>query len=429
MKTKKTVITVLMAILIIALVISCQSPFDKADSGSEGERQPAPDGKTLVRLNLTDSNARTVMPTTTGYTALTDFDGFTLLIKDSSNATQDLPSALQGTIALASTINSTDIPLAPMETYSFTVTAFKGSNAMALGTTSLAVTQSNKTLTVTLKEIADGSGTGTLTVNPDISAYGTATVSLTPLSANASPAVAAQSIPYTNASIKSGLYLMTIALAKAKCESASVIEVVHIWNGLPTTFSGPLPTLRSNVHLVEYDYTDDADLPELRDESEEVAHGDSITNTDPIPVGQYIFGGWFTDPDDEDTLVDGDTIIIKPLTLLAKWEPSTVDVRATVTLSWSAPVNPTLSGTASYSQSDSTINIAISVGNAESFTSFKWYVDGTEQVGQTGSSLTITGNVNTALNWYQKGTHSIQLVVGMANGNYYSGTATITCGD
>jgi len=52
-----------------------------------------------------------------------------------------------------------------------------------------------------------------------------------------------------------------------------------------------------------------------------------------------------------------------------------------------------------------------------------------EQNKGTSSTLTITGNVTTALNWYQQGAHTITLVATTPapNSKTYSGTWNITC--
>lgn len=107
---------------------------------------------------------------------------------------------------------------------------------------------------------------------------------------------------------------------------------------------------------------------------------------------------------------------------------ATFNVTATVSLAWSGPVTPSLStSTPSYSQGGS-ITINVIVSNTTAFSAYTWYVDGTEAGGQTGSTLTITGNVNTALNLYQQGIHTVTLVAtDAADSKQYSGSWDITC--
>jgi len=398
----------------------------------------------LVRLNLVDSKGRTVLPNTTGIT-VAGFDHFTLRVVNSVNAAQGLPVALTGDITLAGTITSTPIPLAPGETYKFTVTAFSGSastTAQAIGIKQLAVSTApaGKTLSIELKEIVDGSGTGTLTVTTlPVAGYGTATLALSPISANASPAVSGFDLKGGNYSsaLNSGYYLMTIALTQSGKAPASVVEVVHIYQNITTQFTGPYPTLRTNEYLVEYEYNDAGNAG---DPDETVVHGANIQNIPPTTTISHstltdIFGGWFTTNTPSAqipaTQITASSKIIKPLQLYARWEPSTVDVAISgVTLAWSGNVPPDFTGsTASYSQSLSTITINMVVANATAYqATYQWYVDGTLQLGQTTNTLTITGDVDTATKWYQAGVHTIILVAyEKGDSTPYSGSWQINC--
>jgi len=442
MKTKRNLIAFLMAMLVMALIIGCFTPIDTVNSKEQTEPQVTPDGKILVRLNLVDSKGRTILPNTTGFTWPDSVDHFTLSVKDSENASFT-PGDLSGNIPNITTITGTAIPLAPNETYTFTVIAYidaTSSSARAIGVQDLAVSSTTTTLSIVMKEIVDGTGKGTLSV-AGITGYDTAELTLTPLSATGTTGVTSYDLntadagsPYSGL-VNSGYYIMTIDLTLTGHEDASVVEVVHIYQGFTTSFSGPYPTLRVNEYLIEYDdtsslYTGTAD--------ETVHHGEYITNLTGITPssGTDVFGGWYTSSTPAQQTpanrITGSTKIIKPLHLYIKWESSTYNVGITgITHAWSGSTEPDFTGsTATYNQNDATITINIVVANDLAYEStFAWYVDGKLLSGETGSTLTITENREDASNWYQAGTHEVQLIATEIDGTPCSGTWQISCTD
>jgi hypothetical protein len=463
MKTRKTVIAVLTAALVTVFIIGCVAPMDSPNFGTgvTPSGGTTPDGKVLVRLNLvnSDSGARTVIPNTSGYDDLTDtaqFASYNLIITDSTNAdvTPGAPGAFNG-LSYAQ-LTAASVALEPTKTYKFTVIAFKGaasngSNKLAMGSSNITVSSSNKTVSITLKEIVDGVGSGTFAVTSSNKAsYDTVALSLFSL-VDGSPAFADELDSGTGAdvedvdlkgysgifTIKSGYYRMNIALTKAGFEPVTVVEIVHIYEGFPSVYSATLPTLRSNLHTITYNYSlDGGDIDDAM-ASENVAHGGNITNLtaeDSIPPVGHIFGAWYDAVDSgavDGNVVDGSTKIIKPLTLYAKWEPTSVNVTFTsIAIGWTSPVVPVFTGsTASYSQSDSSIDIEVVLYNDDSFitASIIWHVDGAQYATNT-TSINITGDVDSALNWYQAGVHTITFEAIVFGGTTrYSGEWTISC--
>jgi hypothetical protein len=461
MKTKKIVIAVLTAALVMAFIIGCIAPIDSINPGTANKDQTGPqitsDGKILVRLNLVDSKGRTVVPNTAGFSFPTGVDHFTLSVTDSLNVSQPLPAALANPITGGSAgvtlITSTPIPLAPEETYKFTVTAFTGAaatTAVAIGEQNLAVDSSNFTLSIVLKEIIDGSGKGTLNV-AGINGYDSADLTLTPLTANGTSGITHNlnldelPVPGTAYSglINSGYYLMVIALTQSGHEGASLVEVVHIYENFTTSFSGPYPTLRVNEYTITYD--DDAGLYQgMADET--VHHGDPITNLNAATIipssGTDVFGGWYTTKvtaqQTPATRITGANKIIKALDLWIKWEPSVVDVDVSgLTNAFTGQgIVPVITGTATYSQGSASITITLTVTN-DDYSSFSWRGENGSELtttatqtvtGQGTASITIVAAQADASNWYQAGTHRITLVVTETiSGAILSGTSEITC--
>jgi len=412
----------LTAALIIAFIIGCNDSLDNVKSE---KAEFTPDGKVLVRLNLVDSKGRTILPTTSGFTFPTNVDHFTLVVKNPTNVTQLLPSALSGDITGGSAgvtlITGTPIPLAPEVRYTFTLTAFSGATAaVAVGIKEYDVDSSNHTLSIVLKEIIDGVGTGVLDVT-GIPGYDTADLTFAPLSPGGTPLFTYDlntdgSGTSFSGPVKSGYYKMTIALTKAYHEPANIVEVVYIYQNFTTSFAGPYPTLRSNRYQIIYNggplYSGMA--------SEYVNHGAFIQNLPPTTAispssGTDIFGGWYTTnvPANQVSAnrIFSTTKIIKAQNLYIRWEPASVNVNVSgITNTWSGGgVAPTLSASANYSQANATITVTITIDNASQFTTFEWYKDGTVIAGQTGSTLTITEAQADASSWYQQGTHTIQL--------------------
>jgi len=447
MKTKKFLFTVLTVTMVIALIISCAELFDSQDFGSNNnEEQVAPPGKSLVRLNIVNSNARTVMPNVSGYANLSDFSYLNLIVKDSANNTVTNPTPLQNDFVYTSTIFSANpLILNTAETYTFTLIAYTDNGTSGVKTDDVALATGTETLTVggddtqtiTLKEIMDGVGTGTLSVAPVISDGSTATVTLTPMSAGGTTGITAVAVPYNNNAIKTGYYLMAINLSKAKHESIKVIEVVYIWQGLTTTFSGSVPVLRPNVYTITFDYGTDTAAGSNGDGTgdEEVNHGSYFTTSigDTNSVTSEILAGWFTAINGGGTQIFNSvaitpTQILKPYSLYAKWVASSSNIELVPTIVWTGNTDPLFATTGTTTVSaGGNISISVSITNAAAFSSYKWYVDGTEQTGQTSSTLTITGNASTLLTWYQQGVHTITLVaVETADSLPYSGKWDIT---
>jgi hypothetical protein len=469
MKTKKIVIAVLMATLVTAFIVGCIAPLDNTESNSsEKQFQSAPDGLTLVRLNIVNSkNSRTTRPDTSSVD-MDSFAYFTLQVKTAPGGSDVTPGSLSGHLTKTQ-IQGASIPLAPSASYTFAVTAYNSSNEkLAFGVEPLAVTDLNKTLSIDLKEIVDGTGTGLFTVSKALfSGYGTALLSMSYLGPGGSGDtinnydiktndLGATAVSGVSGTLKSGYYLMKIALTQTGKQNVTFIEVVHIYEGFTTTYDGsstnqtPLPTLRTNLYTITYEYlatTPHGVAGTNFKVSEQVTHGNPITNSGiTTDDTTKLFGGWFTSADSgvtlDDQVYDNTSIsppptkIIKAQTLYAKWVPSTVGVTFTgVDVNWSTPTPPGFTGSATYSQDDNTISITIEVTtNKSSYKSFAWYIDdenGAEFAGDGAGTYKITivdsEGVDDVVKWYMAGNHTIYLIATTLGDVPESGHFDIEC--
>lgn len=500
MKTKKTVIAVLAAVLVTAFIIGCNVPLDNANiEESEKQTAPAPAsasvGKTTVRLNVMNSNfdARTVRPTTLP-TLLTDFDYFKLGIVGSTAGAVTLPD-YSGNGSGAGDIDYSDyfnnasltafkIDLDVGQKYTFTLTGYKHTNdgmndiytAQAIGTgvtaDPLAITG---TVNIILKEIVNGTSTGTFAWNVGTTftdpvagtstAYGSASLSLYALTDLNTPISAVNNVNLlttgnSSASIASGYYKMVITLSKQYYQTVYVQEIVHIFGGFTSSYAQALPNLRSTRHTITYDYSTDSGYnsgtsSNLTDEY--LTHGvafSTLTSLSTKPThsdsSNYIFNQWYKEydtttnpgnPELKQPLVLTD-LALKPITLFAGWMNRTeVQVDVSVSLGFPTAYNPNITGqVSSFNQSAGTFTITITVNTLGAYDTFELYKDdnsttpiatATTSGGDTYADLVITRTLNSStVNWWQAGNHIVTLIVSNSSnpaGTQDSVECTITC--
>jgi len=360
MKTKKFLIAVLTAALVTAFMVSCTIPLE--DTSPEVvkvkvKEQPAPDGMVNVWINVgnSKSNARTVMPTTTGYEYLEDFPFFLLFIyDDSSSADVSLTStAFEGFFEIDAFDNP--ITLTADNYYTFTVFACNNdaddttTRYMAWGSSAstLINDDADDTVQIELKEVIDLAGVwsayntkGAFHWNPDVSAYETALLTLTPLSTPSTPVPTINELNLKIAlnngkteALDNGYYIMILELGANDYQTVYVREMVHIWSGFTSVYPTSttiLPTLRSTLCTVNFDYGTDVQTVETRPESKTITIGSTFTdvlakptdNTKPAHITDptnYYFDGWYRESGLSNLLVPS-TLVVRDTTLYAKWD-------------------------------------------------------------------------------------------------------------
>jgi len=500
MKTKKTVIAVLVAALVIALIIGCNISQDNEiiDLGGKlGEKQSATtaDDLVTVRLNVNASNVppRTIIPTTVP-TQLSDFDYFTLqIIKDNGDNTTssiDLSTGGYNTFFDNTKLGAFSISLASGFYYKFTLIGYEYDSG---GLTYTAIAAGEKTqsisaagaVNIVLKEITDGTGTGTFQWDVNIEfddpldpgndvPYETANLTLTNLKGGSvffNPPTNDISIldllddgalgdNHTGSiPVPSGYYKMVIELGKPGYQTVYVQEIVHIYaGGFVSEYDRPLPNLRSNLHKITFNYAADSSSSGLTP-YENIAHGKAynaasggLQNTSPAHSNSsgFIFERWHTSAitgntvTDNASILDYNTLVIKPVTLYAKWTAtSNVNVNLSVSVGFTGSYDPDISkkgvGVGSFSQGSASFDITLVINNPASYDTFSWYKDTdkntpivTKVVGtdldpyeaQIAYSLNAGG-----VDWWQTGKHTIILIVSDSHGALAenSGKFEITC--
>jgi uncharacterized repeat protein (TIGR02543 family) len=451
MKTKKIVIAAVTAVLVTALIIGCNILQEDSSNITLGKKQPAPSGKTSVRINLGHSNARTIRGDTSSITDENDFDNFLLLIydEDANAAVTSLPPPFDTYCVIGDFIATNTIDLTSETEYTFTVIAFLSGDPVAWGYDNKTITGTSDTINITLKQIVGDAptsynGTGTFTWNPDVSAYATAKLSLAPISSGTNLTDfdeldlidnGGADNDGTDNTIPSGYYRMILELGNTGYQTVYVQEAVHIYSGFESTYApqaADLPTLRINRYTITLDYGEDVDNTGTKNFSN-IAHGTSILtalagSATPSPSHDaggppyfdtdHVFNGWYYGAAVSDftsaVQVHSSDKLIKTLTLTAKWGPRKVKLDFGVTLNWSTgPGTPDFTGSqAVYDNGDKTMALTLTVSGLTGVTSYRWVSDTLGPLGNTATvNLPYSLSNSSDEVWWQSGTHNITLWV------------------
>ncbi|MDR1836481.1 MAG: InlB B-repeat-containing protein [Treponema sp.] len=143
-----------------------------------------------------------------------------------------------------------------------------------------------------------------------------------------------------------GFYNVSIALSGTNVKSATIREVLHIYQGMTSTYVATLPALSTNVYTITYQYNNGGGTA---NQSESVTHGNAITGPSPDPTGitytGYSWVGWFTEdvPVGTASAEGGGTQVVvgtyKPIknqTLYGRWQSTGINV----TVTWDPPEHP-----------------------------------------------------------------------------------------
>lgn len=473
MKTKKIVIAVLTAALAAAFIIGCAAPMDGA-SGVMGPQSAPAAGKTRVRLNVMNSNARTVMPVTGDLPDdLDDFDYFTLQIYDEDEQETVTLPVISG-VDYNDPFEEADIAGFEVDLYTgipYTFTfigydedpSYPGdlNHLIAKAACETEVTLTGVTaVNLILKEITDGTGFGTF--KWDVSAttfvYDSALLTLTNLKTPTAKPIEDLDLLVTpigsDAAIPSGYYRMVITLVKAGYETHYVQEIVHIYAGgfesfyynftdnLPIV----LPALRSNRHTITYNYGTDngaADMSGARPLTQtNIPHGSviSVVNTNGLPPhsssdpgpATFIFRNWCTSLNPNVVVLNPAALMIKPITLYANWKSvDEIKIGFNPSVAFTPGFVPDITTVAtSFNQSASSFSILVTLNNPGSYNTFVWKDDTGTQLPNSNnlSSFTFEYDLEDAVKWWQAGDHTIYLEVSSTTNplQVYSGSFIIS---
>jgi len=339
MKTKKTVIAVLTAALLIfaLLVSSCMElAIEKLDNDKGDNYQVTP-GKGLVRFRISNGAARTVFPDTDVANMY-----FQFTFKDHANVKPDYlwPT---GTGTLQPTHNGsgddTIAFLIPDGVYDVIVTAYNKSAAVTdnlisgstldnnggsgyeVDSTSLtpcyiSVTLAGKITSgkkgvfkynipapaLPTSDFTDPVKITSGAVTLDVLDFTGGTVGSTAISGPIT--ITGSLAPSSGIAINSGLYMIRVVFKASFCQDRVLTEVMHVFDGLTSTFEpSSTPafaqnrfTVRFSTNSSEGNITDSAFNTNFGEQ--EVDNADVITepSTDPVDAaGDYDFAGWYDD--------------------------------------------------------------------------------------------------------------------------------------
>jgi len=284
MKTRKTVIAVLTAMLVISaiFIVGCieqvgELTVKKVDQKGEGTVVDTEDGggqvpveKGKVKLNFSERNARTIFPD------LTSFPLATMVYDVAFTSTTPANSANNETLTKVSFTDATAPVDLNVDTYNISIHAYKSGvppvliaqwdNTLTAGmsgdddiSAGVAVTSSSGYVSVTanLVGLTNGAAQGKFTYNVTYPALPSGGTQLTGLSYTSavlevlnsdgiplSSAISRNLTVATNNSIAdasailldSGFYIVRVTLVASKCQNRVVEEIIHIYPEMMTRF-------------------------------------------------------------------------------------------------------------------------------------------------------------------------------------------------
>jgi len=437
MKTKITFFAVLTVTLVAALIIGCNVLSDDTSlivgQKEQQDEQSGSDGLVKVRFNIgnSKSNARTVLPDLDKYNG-TDpsvFEFFLLKVFNyNTHAPIDISLTPFDGYFEYDTFEDEELTGLANGRYVFLVVACDSDGGtmgtdpihyLAWGTDDVTISGTDVEVTIELKEIVGNipsdygnyNGTGTFAWYPKVGAYTTALLTFAPINDQTNLIIDEKDLKSNSGAnndgsddtIPSGYYVMILELGNGdNYQTVFVREIVHIYSGFTSTYApaaGDLPTLRSKLHTVTFNYTTDG-AAGTRPLSQTISHGGTFgtvlstsSNATPGNINDstnYYFDGWYYNYDNitfTNLLVATD-LVLKPTTLYAKWTEK------------DDPIADDFDVTGSMSQKDdniSAISIAPIAGKSDGTVTVKY--NGSSTTPTTAGSYVITFDVAASTKW------------------------------
>lgn len=462
MKTKKCgVYAALAAVLLISavLITNCVDPLNGLSVPKEEQpRFTPPPGKGYIVLNFGESGSssgRTIRPDTAVlFPNIGSFDKFDLEITDTNSSHASPTNILLQNKDIAEiegpfTLDASDYDI---EVWAYKTTHGAKATAVAYGAAMAeSISGAGNTVAIVLAEIANnyntgGVGTFTLNLTNDTSSSAAtgATMSVIPLTAGGTTITAESltigTLAYTNANMVPGYYRVEVTLSRTGGLSTITREILHIYQGMTSTWTATLPPVNANVYTITYEFNHSSVTGLQNDINNPITHGGVIggPTTDPsglaVPTGSIGWGGWFK----ESSAPRGDEIVIgyrpyKTETYYGYWLPEGATISITYGMSGandpqiSATTDITLSGTGPYTGSinrNSAPTITFTVNNDDQYTSFSWQITTSSQISSTKDiEIDFSGH-----DFMLAGTHVITVTATKA-GTPYTSTITIVVAD
>ena len=367
MKTKNCgVFAALAAVLLLSavLVTNCTEVFAPGDSpnGSAGKQTPnfvPPPGMGYVMLNFGERAGRTIRPDSSDFiTDIDDFPKLTVFLRavaagggtdvgptDFSSDTSGGPGDQTAKEKLVANPFSADAGTYHVEVWAYDDDdAVQYTEAVAYGVSSLITVAANTGISASVElsmiidaEVVDAAlkrGKGTFAWDLTLGANTTSALLTVTTYPDGDPTALVSEPIQANLQddeeLDPGYYNVSIVLSGTGVKSATVREILHIYQGMTSTYYATLPDLNGNEYTITYSFNDGSPAA-TSDETETVTHGTAIAGpaTDPTASGfytGYTWQGWFTATSGGTEAVVNTYKPIRAQTLHGRWLSSGVNV-------------------------------------------------------------------------------------------------------
>jgi hypothetical protein len=428
MKTRKTVIAILAAVLLIsaALIAGCTDPIitpDKQDADDYVNYQ-IPAGMGVFRLKLTDINARTILPGKGGAGLQLEGMYFDIVFTPVPAAPaltfpSDIPGQAGTNPGAKATYTDVTAPFGITDgTYTFVINAYNN----ATGTIKIATYNSGTStigistgMTTTagpfnLVGVVTGIDEGFLSYHITIQDDEYDNTDLIEIYESDDDTTPYDTVPLTyivndpdldldytdTVALKPGYYIVKVTLTKDRHMTRQYTEALHIYPAMTSKMADlNIPTLVQNIFEVTFDTNEDtltltdSSYSSVAGAPIDVAYGNYATKPSPDPAvnEEFKFNGWY----DEDTgglLWDwsgsGGYLyrITADKTLYAQWvQKKAIDITFVINelaeITGAATLYKGISGTSSWLSGANTITLTLSPPEpGEDWDSIVWSTDG-----------------------------------------------------
>jgi len=340
MKTRKTVIAVLITALLIsaALIVGCYDQVDELSGKDTEENYQIPEGKGIIKLKISDNNARTIMPTAF---PLADMYFTITCTATSGGANATYPPT--GRVKYTAPVNI----VLSNGTYTVVVSAYddydSGDTTVGVpiaGYTEAGVVINNASEDVTANLIGVTSGTDKGTFHYDVAftaptngdntsiAYTSRIMQVwtytSPVQVGGDYNIGTTSAG--NIQLNPGFYTVKIILQANKCQDRVIENILHIYPSM-TSYYGESGTPMTLPAPIQNNFTVNFSLDGVTQDTtsltltQNVANAGYASSPGSPDSATHIFQNWVTAQGGSTVFIFATTRIFKDTTIYAKWTP------------------------------------------------------------------------------------------------------------
>jgi len=460
---KRRFLAVLTAALLIsaALITGCTNQFD--EQNKPDDNVIIPEGKGLVRLNLADNSARTILPSS-------PLPLVTSMYYDIEFTARTNPGTNSKSLSRESSTDAQKPIVLAVGTYDVTITAWNastGGKALAgwKSPTEGIVVASGVSTPVSANLLGwtkDGDGIFTYTITvpafpaaPLLTWIGSSYYAckieiyddnddLVDVDIDDSPiptSLTAGGATTRSIKLPAGYYTVVITLSVFNCQDRIITNVLHVYNTMTSSYTYSVPAVNQNIFTVRFSLNgqmaDDPDSefsigPTLNKIEQLIENIGKPTDPGLPKSTTHTFGGWFRNAGGTGTAWDfANDLVFQDTILYAKWtEKGTEGATITITFTVSdasiasSKVPTDYTGPITYDAiNDGDVALVYTLQGG-TFTNIKWDLDGIAIAGATGNILTIDDDFP-GLDRLVSGTHYLN-VKGQRNGQPYNAYVEFT---